>query len=278
MGMSASQARLMSLTSRLSDLELQAQQIQNQKIRLADMSEQASRKYSDALDKELLRVSTTIAGSSTQVVATAANLTNYGAISISDKQRFIKNSNGQLLVTGAVLAAYNNAIAAPAGQLDTFIADLRTAHVMTDTAAAPDSAQVNYYTNLFNEIQQSGGAFTVPNQNMNSGEWLQNEIDNGNLFLYTYNSEGGSLGQGDFVNVSWTSGDASLLEVTDESDRAKAEAEYETTMARIQSEDKRFDLQLKSLDTEHSAISTEIDSVKKVIDKNIERSFKVFDA
>ena len=57
MGLSASQARLLSLTARLSDLELRAQTISNAKIRLSDQSEGASRKYSDALDKQTLKIS-----------------------------------------------------------------------------------------------------------------------------------------------------------------------------------------------------------------------------
>lgn len=44
----------------------------------------------------------------------------------------------------------------------------------------------------------------------------------------------------------------------------------------IQQQDKTLELNLKQLDTEQEAIQTEIDSVKKVIDKNIESSFKTF--
>lgn len=44
----------------------------------------------------------------------------------------------------------------------------------------------------------------------------------------------------------------------------------------VQQDDKNLELQLKQLDTEQEALSTEIDSVKKVIDKNIESSFKTF--
>lgn len=46
----------------------------------------------------------------------------------------------------------------------------------------------------------------------------------------------------------------------------------------IQQQDKSLELQLKQLDTEQSAISTEMDAVKKVISKNIESSFKTFNA
>ena len=119
---------------------------------------------------------------------------------------------------------------------------------------------------------------TANTTNENSSEWLQSQIDGGNIFLYEFDSTGGSAGTGDYVNVSWTSGDASLSEVTDSTQTAKAEATYETTMANIQSKDKRFDTQLSTIDTEHTATQTEIDSVKKVMQKNIERSFKIFDA
>ena len=46
----------------------------------------------------------------------------------------------------------------------------------------------------------------------------------------------------------------------------------------VQQQDKALELELKHLDTEESAISTEMEAVKKVISKNIESSFKTFNA
>ena len=46
----------------------------------------------------------------------------------------------------------------------------------------------------------------------------------------------------------------------------------------IQVQDKNLELKLKQLDTEENAISTELDAVKKVISKNVESSFKTFNA
>ena len=46
----------------------------------------------------------------------------------------------------------------------------------------------------------------------------------------------------------------------------------------IQVQDKNLELKLKQLDTEENAISTEMDAVKKVISKNVESSFKTFNA
>ena len=35
-------------------------------------------------------------------------------------------------------------------------------------------------------------------------------------------------------------------------------------------------MELKNIDTEHNSLQQEYDSVKSVIDKNIERSFKIY--
>lgn len=59
--------------------------------------------------------------------------------------------------------------------------------------------------------------------------------------------------------------------------------EYDQTITEInakieivQAEDKELELRLKQLDTEQDAVQTEIDSVSKVIEKNVESSFKTF--
>ena len=59
--------------------------------------------------------------------------------------------------------------------------------------------------------------------------------------------------------------------------------QYEQTVQEInakieitQAEDKNLELRLKQLDTEQSAIQTEMDAVQKVIDKNVESTFKTF--
>ena len=46
----------------------------------------------------------------------------------------------------------------------------------------------------------------------------------------------------------------------------------------VQQQDKSLELNLKQLDTEENAISTELEAVKKVISKNVESSFKTFNA
>ncbi|MBR1942956.1 hypothetical protein IJ843_04405, partial [bacterium] len=52
MGMSASQARLLSITSRINDIELKSQQVANIKMRLASESEAVATAYTTALNKQ----------------------------------------------------------------------------------------------------------------------------------------------------------------------------------------------------------------------------------
>lgn len=44
----------------------------------------------------------------------------------------------------------------------------------------------------------------------------------------------------------------------------------------IQSLDKGLELQLRRVDTQQQAVQTELEAVKKIIDKNVELTFKVF--
>ena len=64
-------------------------------------------------------------------------------------------------------------------------------------------------------------------------------------------------------------------------DKAQYDQQVQEVNAKIemiQVQDKNLELKLKQLDTEQNAISTEMDAVKKVISKNVESSFKTFNA
>lgn len=56
MGMAASQARLLTLTSRLHDVEYKAQNIESQKIALATQKDELYQNYCDALDAKKFRL------------------------------------------------------------------------------------------------------------------------------------------------------------------------------------------------------------------------------
>jgi len=328
MGMSASQARMLSLTARMSDLEFSGQSISNSKIRLSQQSQDATKAYQDALNELKL----TVNNGTANIDATAYNLTTYGVISSTDKQRFLTDSSGKILVTEKVANAsmssqnvtstsyylknvingtgYQNAedyLRADLGYStkDEAIAAGRTydaeqvtyykslysgaeefmnalgytadpSQTADDADPKYDSGAVKYYTTVLEQILENG-SYNPGDANMKNSEWLYNQLNSGEIFLTELGQDDvDNDGDRDWENISWSSGDSSITTVKDTTGAAKAEAQYETVMAQIQAQDNRFDLELKSIDTEHAAIQAEIDSVKKVIEKNVDNTFKTF--
>ena len=104
MGLSASQARLLSITARLSDNELHSQQIANAKVRLADQTQQASADYIKALDSTKLVYTTYDAnGEQSCVDLTPGLMYTYSPLK---NQYGLVDSVGKLLVTPADAANF----------------------------------------------------------------------------------------------------------------------------------------------------------------------------
>ena len=104
MGMSASQARLLSITSRLTNNEFRAQTITNSKLRLATESQEASQKYMDALSsKKLVFGQYDANGDKTYTPLTANVLLSYGDLK---NQYALVNTSGQILLPGSDIKTY----------------------------------------------------------------------------------------------------------------------------------------------------------------------------
>jgi len=80
-------------------------------------------------------------------------------------------------------------------------------------------------------------------------------------------------GQAADTQVDWRT-NPSIIDELDTSDDERASAIWEAENTKIQQEDKRLELESKNYETQHKAVETEIDAIQKVIDKNIEKSFK----
>lgn len=105
---------------------------------------------------------------------------------------------------------------------------------------------------------------------INDNKSFEDKLKNGQLQLEYY-----SATEKKFISTS-LSDDSSIQEVEDTRKISLVEAKYTMDMTNLEKRDKRFDLELKKLDTEHNALQTEYDSVKSVIDKNIEKTFTIF--
>lgn len=127
-------------------------------------------------------------------------------------------------------------------------------------------AKSQWYTNLFNRMKE--GYKQLENGLASSSQWIEYALESGIV----------SMEQVD-KNYNWKSLDyKTCTKITEETDNSaavtKAEAEYNRAMNDINSKDSIYDIQLKNIDTEHSALQTEYDSIKNALTKNIERTFK----
>ena len=76
----------------------------------------------------------------------------------------------------------------------------------------------------------------------------------------------------DDMNSATSSSDGSV----NESMLRAAQEEYDKHTSEISTAEKLLDLELSQINTEHSAVTTEYDSVKSLISDNTEKSFSLF--
>ncbi|MDR1167714.1 MAG: hypothetical protein LBK53_02325 [Heliobacteriaceae bacterium] len=132
-----------------------------------------------------------------------------------------------------------------------------------------NAKKTQWYTNLFNRMLE--GYQALEDGLASSPEWIKYALESGLVKMEQadQNSEWSSFTYNNCVNIT---------EKTDQLAVTQAEAEYKRDMDKIQSKDKRYDMELKNIDTEHNSLQTEYDSIKAAIDKNIERTFKIYSA
>lgn len=105
---------------------------------------------------------------------------------------------------------------------------------------------------------------------------FQKAIQDG-VYYFAKFGENSVTGKQELKTEGWdVLGGGAISEQYDKTDDAAAEAEYQATQDKIQAIDKKLELRLDQLESERSAISTEMDSVKQVMDDNIESSFNAF--
>lgn len=147
-----------------------------------------------------------------------------------------------------------------------------------------DQNLFNYYISIFNQIQNARGCISISEYNGPNGdasrdsEWLHNMVKCGEISIVSVETdsktgnvslEGASPSSDLSINYTQTSS-------IDKAALAKAEAKYEKDLKTIEKKDKEFDLSLSKLESERTALKTQLESLNKVIEDNIERSFGIF--
>ena len=165
------------------------------------------------------------------------------------------------------------------------------ANLPTPEIPDPEDPKTEWYTNLWHRMNGTSDDKSTEGKNgtyykqlddnlLNSDTWLQFALEHGVVMLEQVRFVEEAEDDTGLEYSKWTAttyGSCSdITEVEDEVAIARAEAEYTKKLNEIEAKDKKYDNDIKKLDTEHNALQTEYDSVKSVIEKNVERSFKAF--
>lgn len=146
--------------------------------------------------------------------------------------------------------------------------DIFTILADTDVTDGTDNLVTGFYDALFNQICTSGW---TENDNITDVEYMQQLLKSGAVYI-------SSIGNDGCYYQSNYSTDTYIAEVSDTEGIAKAEAKYNAEKAKIENKENTIDMKMKNLDTEISSLTTEYDTMKSLISKTIEKSFKRYDA
>ena len=247
MGLAASQARLLNLTARMHDIEYKAQNLQSQKLQMANDSTAVYKEYEAALNEQKVQ------------------LKHIG----SDGSAMYKD------VTGTDLQAagycFQVAVGSKSGSLYTTItaaAKAASGDDLSTGAAGTTDGTAQTVTNLL----QAGFIVLVKMPMDKNGAYVT-PTDEDTMAEYKTACETAVVSEPYETNIAT---DTNLQEVTDETWLKKAEAKYEADMRKIDAKDKKFDTDIAALEAERGAIKTEMDTLKSVAKDNVDRTFKLF--
>lgn len=298
MGLSASQARFLQLTARKSNIEYEAQQISFQRMQIAQKTADASTKYQDAMSNKKMVFSYNTGSEIAKVDLTYANYKNYmnqqlEGLSTTQDKYYLVNSTGSKIVVSSE-AERDEMIE----QNTTLIAidDILNAKAAVEQAQlSGDDSSINAYTKRLASLDLSSYESRTVGEGEDAKEYyvdktfdkddfyiaedlddpdaFQRAIEEG-IYFFAKFSQDPDTNETVFKTEGWeTLGNGAISEDYDVSDDDRAQAEYKSTMDKLENTDKKYELRLKQLETERNAIETEIEGVQKIIQDNIEGSF-----
>lgn len=140
-------------------------------------------------------------------------------------------------------------------------------HIVT---TANDTVKAAYYEQIFKAIEASGGCISVPESRAKNDSWVGNMIKSAQIILTAWDVDK------DVLSKTAPSLNTHIQEVCNNDAVEKAEQEYEAELNIINDKDARYDRRLSTLETERSAITSEMDSLKQIMKNNVDSTFKLF--
>ena len=118
------------------------------------------------------------------------------------------------------------------------------------------------------------GLVTGGSGNAADPNYLQDCLRNGKYLLQKYTA-GDDHNDAVWNDMSWDA-TSNISDRYYTEDDAAAKAIYDRKQSEIQNADKKLELELDNVESQRTAVKTEIESVEKVINDNIDKSFKTF--
>lgn len=292
MGLAASQGRYLCLTARMSDLVYEAQQISQQRLNLATETQQIAEKYSEATNNKIM-VANFYDGSdreSTQMQLTYGLLTKPTSEYGLGYRLVDKFGNVVVPSTTSYMEVISKNEDGTENKELFYSKERFREKYLPDVTFEDDNYTLSDLKNKFYEDEKNKDIEVKVNQgipdgivgpndrlcideNVTDAEYLQMMISSGEWIIQQVSNPEPT--KKEWEDFAWQ-GSTSITEIYDTTDDAAAEAEYEADMRALEKRDKILELRLEQVQTEENAVETEIESIKGVIDKNIENSFKTF--
>lgn len=153
MGMAASQARLLSITARLTNNENTGQSISYSKQRLADQTQQITNEYNEALEATKLTVLTGFNGAEATYTDISYNTMTSLQMAQNTKQYIVTDTKGRILVTPDIADAYEKSN----GNYNQFLANLTGATVAQNGKSFSQSdISVNRNDETWKKLDEEG--------------------------------------------------------------------------------------------------------------------------
>lgn len=286
MGLSSSQGRLLMLTSRLSDIELQQIMISQRQNQLAAAGQKAAEEYNNAMSNCKLIVKVPNENEKTGYTKEDLSYTT-----MTQMGYLPTNADGSIYLTpkktanelalDALYVQYNAATseedrATIQAEIDAKLQAIEEEKSSEDyvqeweipkDSAGNELLKIENGKAIVNGVEHNildGSAY------LENSAILQNMIINGMIFIND------TVKQKEGITMEMLESNTEMLYELDTSDDAAAQSKYEYELASISRKDNQLDMEMKQLETQHEAVLKELDSVKNVISNNVERTFKLF--
>ena len=285
MGLAASQARFLGLTARKSNTEYEGQQVNQQRTALANESA--------SLYSQLTNLSVPTPPDINQYYSTEYTFTIDGtSYTMTQLPRMTEDGTYSFVASYKAMNSKYEKV--------TDLEGIDTSSIVNGSAGKVALSQVSNLAKAVGDTQETHAS------RFSSGSDIYYNVGGVDCQYFKYISTP-TIQDRDFQGVSFefdSTGNFSSMQLANSGDKIvistnnvanddlyqqamneynKEYSDYEKTMAQIndkteviQQQDKSLELRLNQLDTEQNAISTEMDAVQKVIDKNVESTFKTF--